>query len=63
MPQGIICISNNIKEEFQKVLVWLAANKLIINLNKTQLMVFTNSARSIGNYNLDYFLSFNINII
>ena len=37
---------DKIKEEFQKVLVWLAANKLIINLSKTQLMVFTNSART-----------------
>ena len=35
-----------IKEEFEKVLEWLAANKLIINLSKTQLMVFTNTPRT-----------------
>ena len=34
-----------IEKELKKVLVWLAANKLIINLNKTHLMVFTNSRR------------------
>ena len=34
-----------IKDEFEKVLEWLAANKLIINLSKTQLMVFTNTPR------------------
>ena len=35
-----------IKDEFEKVLEWLAANKLIINLSKTQLMVFTNTPRT-----------------
>ena len=35
-----------IEKEFKKVLIWLAANKLIINLNKTHLMVFTNSHRA-----------------
>merc|ERR1712179_865067 len=35
-----------IKDEFEKVLEWLAANKLIINLSKTQLMVFTNIPRT-----------------
>ena len=33
-----------IEKEFQKVLEWLAANKLIINISKTQLMVFTNTS-------------------
>ena len=28
--------------EFKKVLEWLAANKLIINLDKTHAMLFTN---------------------
>ena len=31
--------------EMKKILEWLAANKLIINLNKTHLMLFTNRAR------------------
>ncbi|CAL4144109.1 unnamed protein product [Meganyctiphanes norvegica] len=31
--------------EFNRVLEWLAANKLIINLNKTHLMLFTNRKR------------------
>ena len=31
-----------IEEEFNRILDWLAANKLIINLNKTHLMLFTN---------------------
>ena len=30
------------KKELKKVLEWLAVNKLIINLDKTNLMVFTN---------------------
>ena len=34
-----------LKTEFIKVLDWLTANKLIINLNKTNLMVFTNKTR------------------
>ena len=34
-----------IKTEFRKVLDWLLANKLIINLQKTNLMLFTNRAR------------------
>ena len=34
-----------IRNEFIKVLDWLNANKLIINLNKTNLMVFTNKTR------------------
>ena len=34
-----------LKTEFIKVLDWLNANKLIINLNKTNLMVFTNKTR------------------
>ena len=36
---------NTLKEEFTKVLDWLLANKLIINLQKTHLMLFTNRAR------------------
>ena len=36
---------NTIKEEFTKVLEWLSTNKLIINLQKTHLMLFTNKAR------------------
>ena len=36
---------NTIKEEFSKVLDWLLANKLIINLQKTHLMLFTNRKR------------------
>ena len=31
--------------EFNRVLDWLAANKLIINLSKTHLMLFTNLSR------------------
>ena len=34
-----------IEKEFLKVLDWLKANKLIINLSKTYLMVFTNKKR------------------
>ena len=34
-----------LKNEFSKVLDWLTANKLIINLQKTQLMLFTNRKR------------------
>ena len=34
-----------VEEEFKRILDWLAANKLIINLNKTHLMLFTNRAR------------------
>ena len=34
------------KRELKKVLKWLAVNKLIINLDKTNLMVFTNKRRS-----------------
>ena len=34
-----------IEKELKIVLEWLAANKLIINLGKTQLMVFSNSPR------------------
>ena len=33
---------NTLKEEFTKVLDWLLANKLIINLQKTHLMLITN---------------------
>ena len=36
---------NTLKEEFKKVLDWLLANKLIINLQKTHIMLFTNRAR------------------
>ena len=36
---------NTLKTEFSKVLEWLTANKLIINLQKTHLMVFTNKIR------------------
>ena len=36
---------NTLKEEFTKVLDWLLANKLIINLQKTHLMLITNRAR------------------
>ena len=36
---------NTVKKEFSKVLEWLTANKLIINLQKTHLMVFTNKKR------------------
>ena len=36
---------NTLKEEFTKVLDWLLANKLIINLQKTHLMLFTNRSR------------------
>ena len=35
-----------IQQEFQLVLKWLSANKLIINLDKTQLMLFTTRTRS-----------------
>ena len=34
-----------IETEFGKVLTWLSANKLVINLNKTHLMLFTNRKR------------------
>ena len=34
-----------IESEFIKILEWLAANKLIINLDKTHLMLFTNRSR------------------
>ena len=33
------------EDEFKKVLDWLNANKLIINLSKTHLMLFTNRSR------------------
>ena len=46
-----------IEKELKKVLVWLAANKLIINLNKTHLMVFTNSRR----YNSEKFITIKAN--
>ena len=36
---------DTLKVEFTKVLEWLSANKLIINLQKTHLMLFTNRAR------------------
>ena len=39
-------MKEKIEDEFGKVLEWLAANKLIINLIKTQLMVFTNTPRT-----------------
>ena len=35
-----------IEVEFKKVLEWLAANKLIINLDKTHMMLFTTSPRT-----------------
>ena len=35
----------NVEREFHKVLDWLATNKLIINLNKTHLMLFSNLPR------------------
>ena len=38
LDQTIITMEN----EFKKVLDWLNANKLIINLSKTHLMLFTN---------------------
>ena len=51
--------SNNLKNcidvmktECNKVLEWLIANKLIINLNKTFIMVFTNRKRQ-GNVSID----------
>ena len=34
-----------IENEFKLVLEWLAANKLIININKTHFMVYTNKSR------------------
>ena len=36
---------DKLKSEFAKVLEWLKTNKLIINLQKTYLMVFTNKER------------------
>ena len=36
---------NTLKDEFSKVLEWLQANKLIINLQKTHMMLFTNKTR------------------
>ena len=36
---------NTLKDEFSKVLDWLQANKLIINLQKTHMMLFTNKTR------------------
>ena len=36
---------NTLREEFVKVLEWLNTNKLIINLQKTHLMLFTNRKR------------------
>ena len=35
-------LTNEIETEIEKVLDWLLANKLIINLNKTHSMLFTN---------------------
>ena len=34
-----------VESEFKKILIWLSANKLIINLEKTHLMLFTNCIR------------------
>ena len=34
-----------IENEFKLVIEWLAANKLIININKTHFMVYTNKSR------------------
>ena len=36
---------NIVEKEFQNVLAWLYANKLVINLQKTHLMLFTNRKR------------------
>ena len=36
---------STVEREFNYILDWLAANKLIINLSKTQLMLFTNRSR------------------
>ena len=36
---------STIEKEFEHILNWLAANKLIINLDKTHLMLFTNRVR------------------
>ena len=35
-------LTNEIEKELAKVLDWLLANKLIINLSKTHSMLFTN---------------------
>ena len=42
VTNNIIEAIHTIEEEFDKILEWLAANKLIINLDKTHLMLFTN---------------------
>ena len=36
-------VIQTVKNEFEKVLEWLTANKLIINLLKTHIMLFTNN--------------------
>ena len=36
---------STVEKEFEKILNWLADNKLIINLDKTHLMLFTYRAR------------------
>ena len=38
-------VKETVEREFEKVLTWLSTNKLIINLKKTYLMVFTNRQR------------------
>ena len=38
-------VKETMEREFEKVLTWLATNRLIINLKKTHLMVFTNRKR------------------
>ena len=43
--ENLLVALKTIEEQFKHVLDWLAANKLIINLNKTHLMLFTNNIR------------------
>ena len=44
-PHNLEQVRETIEKEFKCVLEWLAANKLIINLSKTHLMLFTNRFR------------------
>ena len=55
---SIIELNKTLETESKKVTDWLVANKLIINLNKTHCMLFTNK---IGTFNLSLIID-NINI-
>ena len=46
-------LSNSINHELEKIYIWLCANKLSLNIDKTKYMIIHYKQRNIGDINLD----------